>query len=69
MKPSRMSDTELLVQIQSLVQREKEITLEILHLLREVEARELHFARGYSSLFDFCVKALGYSESATQRRI
>ncbi len=31
--------------------------------------RKLFLARGYSSLFDFCTKELGYSEGAAHRRI
>jgi 5-methylcytosine-specific restriction endonuclease McrA len=37
--------------------------------LREIEARKLYIPAGYSSLFDFAVKVLGYSEGAADRRI
>jgi hypothetical protein len=38
-------------------------------MLQEIDRRKLFAARGYSSLFQFCVEFLGYSESAAHRRI
>src|SRR5688572_15208742 len=64
-----LHDSELLDKTHILVRQEREITLEILHLLKEIESRKLFLARGFSSLFDFCVKSLGYSESSAYRRI
>ena len=45
------------------------LTIRVLRHLREIERRNLFADRGYSSLFDYCVRELGYSESAAQRRI
>ena len=37
--------------------------------LREIDARRLHLRRGYSSLFDYAVRELGYTEASAWRRI
>ncbi len=65
----KLSDSELLGRTQELVARERKLSTEILHHLMEVERRRLYALRGFSSLFEYCVKNLGYSESAAQRRI
>ncbi|MDR3608925.1 MAG: hypothetical protein P4M08_16295, partial [Oligoflexia bacterium] len=65
----KLSDDALLSQTKSLVREETRLTTEILHHLREIEARKLFCALGYSSLFEYAVKELGYSESAAQLRI
>ena len=58
----------LLTQLKSLVCDERRITTRILHYLREVEARRLYETR-HTSLFEFCIGELGYSNDAAQRRI
>lgn len=45
------------------------MTTRVLHHLNEMERRELHIDLGYSSLFDYCVRKLGYSPSGAGRRI
>ncbi len=69
MKLSGKIDSALLLELKSLVSREREVTTEILHYLREVESRKLHLERGYPSLFEFTVRELGYSEGSAHRRI
>jgi len=64
-----LSDKNLLENLKNLVCREREITLQTLHHLREVERRRLYAKMAYSSLFEYVVKELKYSESAAQRRI
>ncbi|MEQ1876171.1 MAG: hypothetical protein ABL958_05965, partial [Bdellovibrionia bacterium] len=64
---SSLSDNQLHDRLSVKVQVERNITLEILHLLRETERRRKY--RGYSSLFEYCVRELKYSESSAQRRI
>jgi hypothetical protein len=64
-----LSDSYLLVKTKSLVAEEKRITQEVLNHLEEIESRKLYLARGFSSLFDFCVNELKYSESSAHRRI
>jgi hypothetical protein len=64
-----LNDVELISKIKGLVGEEKRIILEILNHLQEIEDRRLYAKRGFSSLFEFCLRELGYSESATNRRI
>lgn len=64
-----MQDSELLEKIKSAVLDERKSITRVLHLLQEVEARKLYAKRGFSSLFQFAVDYLGYSESAAHRRI
>jgi hypothetical protein len=64
-----LSDKTLLENLNHLVRNEREIVLKVLHHLREVERRHLYAKLSYSSLFEYAVKELKYSESAAQRRI
>src|SRR5690348_7620006 len=64
-----LSDEVLLKTIRNLAGREREIGLQILHHLREVERRQLFAELGYPSLFEYCVKELGYSNAAAHRRV
>jgi hypothetical protein len=59
----------LLTEISDLVKKEKRTTLEILDYLSEIDERRLFLEEGYSSLFDFCVRFLNYSEGEALRRI
>ena len=58
------SNTELMNRFSKLVQTERKIT----HLVLECIA-EIYLERAYPSLFDYLVKAFGYSPSAAVRRI
>ena len=62
-------NTQLIEKTKMLVQEEKRLTLEILHHLREIERRRLFAEMGFSSLFEFATKNLGYSPAAAYRRI
>ena len=66
---SGLSDRELLARVKALVSQERATTLEILVHLIEVERRKLHLGLGYPSLFEYCTRHLGYSNSAAGRRI
>ena len=59
----------LLAQTRSLALHEQALQILVLDHLREIEARALHLRRGYSSLFDYAVRELGYSDGAAWRRI
>lgn len=48
---------------------EREMTLRMLHHLKEIEQRKLYSDLKCTSLFDFCVRILKYSESSAYRRI
>lgn len=69
MNLKNLSDQSLLSQTKVLVQKERELLVEILHHLREVERRRLFCDLKYGSLFDYAVKELGYSEAQAGRRI
>ena len=64
-----LTDKVLLADTRVLAGKEKEITLKILHHLREIEGRRLFSDLGYGSLFEYAVKELGYSEPSALRRI
>lgn len=64
-----LSNQNLLTQIKGLAQTERELTAEILNHLKEIEDRRLHLELGFSSLFEYATKELGYSEPQAQRRI
>jgi len=65
----RQSFRELVERTKQLVAEERKITARVLEHLRKIEQHKVFAEWGYPSLFEFCVKELGYSESATQRRI
>ena len=60
---------QLLLQTKNLVQKERQINIQVLQHLQEIEKRKLYLDRGFSSLFEYAVKELGYSHSAAYRRI
>ncbi|MGK5088336.1 HNH endonuclease [Bdellovibrionota bacterium FG-2] len=62
-------DVSLLSQIRQLAADERKLTTQVLELLREVERRRLYAGQGFSSLFEYAVKELGYSEASASRRI
>ena len=64
-----LPDSELLSQTRSLAAEERRLGVEILHRLREIESRQLHVKEGYTSLHEFAVQALSYSDGAAHRRI
>ncbi len=64
-----LTDSALLADTKFLAQRERELSLKILHHLKEIERRRLYSDLRYPSLFEYAVKELGYSEPAAIRRI
>jgi hypothetical protein len=64
-----LTDSELLSKLRSLVSEERRVIAEVLDYLREVDARRLYADFGHSSLWDFCIQELGYSEGCAMRRI
>ncbi len=66
---SGLPDQVLLAHTRSLVLHEQALQLAVLDHLREIQARHLHLRLGFSSLFDYAVGELGYSEGAAWRRI
>lgn len=64
-----LSDGSLLEETRALVKVERQTTAKVLEYLSEIDRRQLWLKEGYSSLFDFCVRFLNYSESEAARRI
>ena len=69
MQLRELSNEALLKSTHTVVQREREILRDVLLHLLEVERRMLFIQMDYKSLFDFCMKELGYSEGSAQLRI
>jgi hypothetical protein len=67
--PKMLSNEALLRNTQALVAEERKLTTEILWHLHEIQYRRLYAEKGCSSLFEYAVQALGYSEAAAGRRI
>ena len=66
---SALSDRELLRETRNLVRHERHLQGAVIDHLTEIEARGLYLERGFSSLFDYAVRELGYSDAAAARRI
>ena len=66
---SGLPDQVLLAHTRSLVLHEQALQLAVLDHLSEIQTRHLHLRLGFSSLFDYAVRELGYSEGAAWRRI
>jgi hypothetical protein len=64
-----ISDSDLLSTTKRLASEERRIGIEVLHHLREIDARKLFASLGLSSLFAYCIAELGYSEGGAHRRI
>jgi hypothetical protein len=69
MKFQNLSDAKLLAATQSAATREKQATLELLEHLLEVDRRDLALREGYSSLWEYVHRGLGYSEGAASERV
>ena len=69
MNLKHLTDKALLLDTKKLVDFERKLTTEILHHLREIEKRRLYSDLRFSSMYDYCVRELGYSEGTAYRRI
>ncbi len=69
MNLKHLTDKSLLTDTKVLVGKEREFLTKILHHLKEIDKRKLYSDLGYSSLYEYCVRELGYSEGNAQRRI
>ena len=59
---SALSDRELLRETRNLVRHERHLQGAVIDHLSEIDARGLYLERGFSSLFDYAVRELGYSD-------
>lgn len=64
-----LSNPELISKLKLLLANERDLVVEILWHLREVESRRIHLDSGFPSLFEYCTRELGYSAGAAARRI
>lgn len=64
-----ISDQQLIDNIQHLCQTERRLTLAILNHLREIEIRRLYVDLKYSSMYEYAIKHLKYSEGQAHRRL
>src|SRR5688572_993214 len=67
--PSRLTDDELTAAVANLAREARRSTAQLVAHLAEFDARRLHLAAGYSSLFRYCHEVLRLSEHATYHRI
>ena len=64
-----LSDHDLLVEARRLAADERTATATVIACLAELDARRLYLAMGYSSLHDYCAKALHLTDYAGYARI
>jgi hypothetical protein len=69
MNLKHLTDKTLLADTKILITRERELLTRILHHLKEIDRRKLYSELGYASMFEYCVRELGYSEASAHRRI
>ena len=65
----RLTDNDLLASTRRLVERDHEVTANLLVHIGEIDARRLYLGRAFASMFAFCVGELGFSEDAAYNRI
>ena len=66
---STLGDQQLLAQTKRLAANQRGLEVHILDHLDEIDRRNLALRRGFSSLFDYAVRELRFSDAAAQRRI
>jgi hypothetical protein len=64
-----LSNAELLCLVAALAGKERGATVDLVAHLGELDARKLHLAEGYGSLFAYCTRALHLAEHAAYNRI
>ncbi len=66
---SGLSDRHLVQRLKELTAVEHQLEVVVIDHLRELERRRLYLSWGFSSLFDYAMRELGYSEAAAWRRL
>lgn len=64
-----MTNEEIENRLGQLIKDERGFTCEILHLIREADARKLYLERSFSNIYEWLVRRYGYSHTAAHRRI
>ena len=62
-----LSDDQLLEQTGRLARLDHRVRVFVIDHLIEIESRHVYLRRGFSSLFDYVKRGLGYSDAATWR--
>jgi 5-methylcytosine-specific restriction endonuclease McrA len=65
----KLDDSEFHHQFELNASVEHSSTMKMLHFINDLERRKSYLDLGYSSVFDYCVRKIGYSRSAAGRRI
>jgi hypothetical protein len=65
----KLSDGEIVSGLKSSLSDERKKTTEVLEFLRELDRRKLYADFNCESLWEFCVKQLGYSAGSASRRV
>jgi hypothetical protein len=60
--PDHLSDDDLMAELSSAADREREVATELIAHLAEIESRGLYRGLGFTSLYTYCVEALRLSE-------
>jgi len=66
---AHLTDSALLHDLKSLVTQDRATTALLIAHLGETDARRLYAPAGYPSMYEYCVKALGFSEDIAFKRI
>jgi hypothetical protein len=69
MELNALSDRDLLLQFEAVVRAERRLMARVLEFIAEIDVRKIYLERAHSSLFDFLVNEMGYSNAAAMRRI
>ncbi len=69
MRLNHLTDQTLLSDTKALAAQERTLTTRLLHYLQEIDGRRLYAEVGYTSMYLYTVKELGYSEGSAYRRI
>ncbi len=64
-----LDNCELIKEIRKAAKNEQDLTLQVIELISEINRRKIFLKLGFSSLFDFVTKDLGYEPSSAMRRI
>jgi len=66
---AELGNSELVAGLSELIRQDNALSARVLAHLVELELRILHLEFGFSSLFAYCVEALGMSEGSAGRRV
>ncbi len=64
-----LDNSALVAEIRNAAKNEQDLTLQVIELIAEINLRKIFLKLGFSSLFDFVTKDLGYEPSSAMRRI